>query len=282
MILIADSGSTKTDWVLLNKKKASLHYLTEGYNPYYYGTEKIEVIVGSQLLTQLEDPSQVKAIYFYGAGCSTAINNEKVASPLRRFFPQAHITIEHDLLGAAHALLGRTEGIACILGTGSNTCYFDGQKVVNQVPSLGYIYGDEGSGTYIGHRLIKDYLSGYLPADLEKIFEDENELNKAQVLADSYNNPNPNKFMALFPKFVKRHIDHPYLDEMVDTCFQDFYREQLGRYEKCHDLPVSFVGSIAYEFRPQLERLAERNNFKIGKIIQKPVYGLIDYYSDMK
>ncbi|MFA8449294.1 MAG: ATPase [Bacteroidales bacterium] len=281
MILIADSGSTKTDWVLLKKGKPTELLQTDGYNPYYYGVEKIELIVGDQLIRQIEDANAVKAIYFYGSGCSSPENIEKVSSPLRRFFPLAHVKVFHDLLGAAHALLGKNEGIACILGTGSNTCLFDGSKIIEQVPSLGYLYGDEGSGTYLGCAFIRAYLAELMPKELVKQFEREYNLDQLKVLKESYNNPNPNKFMAKFPHFIKDHIDHPYMREMVKSNFSDFYNHQIARYESCHILPISFVGSIAYHFHDLLNETALEYNFVIGKIIQKPIHGLIDFYSEM-
>ncbi|MFA8300257.1 MAG: hypothetical protein ACEPOV_08860 [Hyphomicrobiales bacterium] len=279
MILIADSGSTKTDWVVLHKNKPLEHFYTDGFNPYYFGSDRFLEILEKQLLTQMPE-LHISSVHFYGSGCSIPENKETISLPLRKAFPNAHIEVWHDLLGACHALLGHKRGIACILGTGSNSCLYDGQDVIENVPSLGYLYGDEGGGIYIGKRFLRDYMTGYLPVEISKAFEDEYHLTIKDILKESYNNPSPNKFLARFPKFVNKYIENEYLHRLVASCFEEFFEEQVKRYTEYKDVTVNFVGSIAFFFEDILKEVAVKEGITVDVIHQKPMSGLIKYYEN--
>ncbi|MCW3076271.1 MAG: N-acetylglucosamine kinase, partial [Bacteroidetes bacterium] len=193
MILIADSGSTKTDWVLLDEKNKK-HYKTIGYNPYFINSENIYHSLSEKLVPNFE-PTVIKKVFFYGAGCSTTGNASIVNNALTRCFINSEISVGHDMLAAARALLGNKKGFAAIIGTGSNTCLYDGKEIENNIDSLGYLMGDEGSGSYIGKKIVRDFMRGYLPPELTKNFNDTYHLSNAEIFDNLYNKPLPNRFL---------------------------------------------------------------------------------------
>ena len=278
MILVADSGSTKTDWKLIDHGQVHTTIHTEGINPFHQRKEDIERIINTSALSTITD--QVREVYFYGAGCNYPETIKVVQDSIRNIFLDARIFVEHDLLAAARALCGRSMGIACILGTGSNSCFFDGKEILQSNPSLGYILGDEGSGVYMGKKLLRDYLYKDLPNSLHQKFQDEFELNIDEVLDNVYNKYLPNRYIASFTKFISANIDHPYMHGLVYECFYDFIGNHIVKYPEAEQHKVHFVGSIAYNFKEVLSKAVLDSGMVMGPVIEFPINGLILYHQN--
>jgi N-acetylglucosamine kinase-like BadF-type ATPase len=276
MILIADSGSTKTDWVLTDKKNRS-SYRTIGYNPYFIDTNRIFDSVSSTLSPAL-DADSVEKIYFYGAGCSNDENIDIVKKALEKCFKNSRVWVGHDMLAAARALLGRNEGFAAILGTGSNTCIYDGKQVTKNIDSLGYLLGDEGSGSYIGKKIIRDYLRGFLPPDLESKFKEKYRLKDSDIYDTLYNRPLPNRFLAGFCEFAYENKDHGHIRRIVDVSFSDFFRHLVIRYEGYEKHTFNCIGAVAHSFKNILEDVALRYDMQCGRILRSPIEDLVGFH----
>lgn len=276
MKLIADSGSTSTSWVLLDKKVIKKHD-TGGFNPYYMDAGILENILSGELPKDLAE-ANISDIYYYGSGCSTKNNCNIVRTALADFFPGARIEIQHDLLAAARALLGHNEGIACILGTGSNSCSYDGEKIRANVPSLGYMFGDEGSGAYIGRKFLEAYLKKKLAGEVMQAFDNEFGLSLEDILHSVYNVGNPSGYMASFTHFLSKHEHHDDVREIIHESFTAFFNESVSKYPRYKQMPVSFVGSVAYYFRHILNQAAWQSGITIGKIEQAPIEGLVRFH----
>lgn len=276
MILIADSGSTKTDWVLADGK-ADSRYKTGGFNPYFIGTEAICKTLGADLLPQI-GTGIVKKVHFYGAGCSTAENVEIVRSALSRLFPQAEVRVGHDMLAAARALLGNQRGFAAIIGTGSNTCLYNGREIECNIDSLGYLLGDEGSGSYIGKKIVRDFMRGYLPPALESKFVAAYGLKNNEIFDSLYNKEAPNRFLASFCKFAHQNKDHVYIQKLLRQSFLDFFDNLVSRYPGYRNYTFNCVGSVGFIFRDHLEQVAELHRMKVGKLIASPIDELVNYH----
>jgi glucosamine kinase len=278
MILIADGGSTKTDWRLISQHNEIKPIQTIGFNPYLSTTAEIEEILWKEL-----DPfivnRNLKQVFYYGAGCSTISKNEIVADAIRKLYPLAEILIYHDLLGAARALCGENEGIACILGTGSNSCLYDGYQIVEGVPSLGYFFGDEGSGAALGIMLLKAYLHNELPSDLTTAFKLRYPFSLENILDAVYSQPKPSRFLASFSEFIFEHKEHPSVKNLISENFKAFFQYFVMRYPRYEELPVNCVGSIAYCYKPQLKEVARDLGVTINRIIKTPIEGLVDYHT---
>ena len=280
MILIADSGSTKTDWRVIDANQEYEQVNTTGINPQYLETEKIYSIFETELLPQLKEKS-ISTIYYYGAGCSSPERNKRVEDALRRAFPNSSIFVDHDLLAAARALCGRKPGIACILGTGSNSCLYDGKNIVDNVPSLGFLMGDEGSGAYLGKLLIKAYLYRELPEELANSLKNKYSLTKDGILDTVYGSDIPSQYLATFAKFVYEKRKNPVIKEMIYENFEEFFERHVSKYEGFGELPVNFVGSIAFHFADTLKLVAKKYGAHIGTIISSPSEGLIKYHQEL-
>ena len=277
MILIADSGATKTHWVALENGAIVKEIYTPGFNPYYYPTDEFERSLDEELKKEIPD-SQLQEVFFYGSGISSETNKQIVKTAILKNFPHVKVSTFHDLTGAAVALLGDQNGIACILGTGSNSCHWDGSKIIGSVPSLGFFLGDEGSGTYIGKLFVRDVLIGDADTELTKMFYDENELSFAKTLDRIYKEEHPNRFFAAQTRFLRGQINRPYVYNLVKRAFTDFVNVQLRKYNQVHDLPVSFTGSIAANFQPILEEVLTENHIQLGKVMKEPMSGMIEYH----
>lgn len=275
MILIADSGSTKTQWVLIDAEKKI--YETQGINPYVMDQSAIRLVIKEELLPQLPQ-THLSGIHYYGAGCSSDANCRMIQTPLQEFFPQAKIIVEHDLLAAARSLCGHHPGIACIIGTGSNSCSYDGSSIVKNVRALGYILGDEGSGAYMGKKMLTDFLNLEMPPDIMMLLKEELKLNPENILDAIYKKPNPNRYMASFAKFIKDHEQNRYFADLIKSCLNDFFTKHILKYEHARNSPLHFVGSIAYYFQDNLLALAKEHKIQIGKILRSPMEGLIEYH----
>lgn len=280
MKLIVDSGSTKTDWGFFSTVYDVKTAKTQGINPCHQSEEEIRTIIKNELLpnTQAIDLASINKVFYYGAGCATESICTQMAGILKEFIPNAVISVYSDMLGAARALCGRTEGVTCILGTGSNSCLYDGKQIVDQIPSLGFILGDEGSGAALGRRLISDCLKRQLPDSVCREFMERYSLTKESIIESVYRKPLPNRFIAGFAPFVYEKRAVPEVHKMIIQCFQEFFTRNVINYHKPW-LPVHFIGSLASSFAEELKETADSLGMTIGKIDTSPMSGLVDYHA---
>lgn len=278
MIIVADSGSTKTDWRVISSNGAIDQVVTEGINPFHQRAEDISSIIDKSDLPRVGRKAQ--EIYFYGAGCNYPDKIALVHDTIKKFFPQSEIYVSHDLIAAARALCGNSAGIACILGTGSNSCYYDGIKIFQANPSLGYILGDEGSGAYMGKKFMRDLLYNKVPKVVKEKFDNEYQLNTDQILDSIYSKGLANRFLASFSTFFKENTHHPYIHGLVYECFYDFLDIHVLQYKRHEDVPTNFVGSISYHFKDILEKVVIDAGLQFGKVIKSPIVGLTTYHQD--
>ena len=281
MILIADCGSTKIDWCVLNKTIVEKQVFTLGMNAVMLTEEEMRSRFSSELLPELGDiAGQIDSVYFYGAGCISPEVCGNVARALKANLP-ASTTIEvySDLLAAARALCGHEAGIACILGTGSNSCLYDGKGIADNVSPLGYILGDEGSGAVLGKLFVGDVLKKQLPADISARFLNEYDLDLLGIIRRVYREPQANRFLASLTPFMSKNIDVPQIHELVLNAFRSFFRRNIKNYLNYQEHEVNFIGSIAFNFRPVLEEAAKAEGCRIGKIVKSPMEGLLKYHS---
>ena len=280
MKLVVDSGSTKTDWGFFNTVYDLKAVKTQGINPCHQSEEEIRSIIRNELLpnTQNLDLAAITEVFYYGAGCATQSICEQMAALLKEFIPNAAIAVDSDMLGAARALCGHAEGVACVLGTGSNSCLYNGKQIVDQVPSLGYILGDEGSSAALGRRLIGDCLKRQLPEAVSREFLERYSLTKESIIESVYRKPLPNRFIAGFAPFVYDKRAVPEVHKMIIQCFSEFFTRNVINYHKPW-LPVHFVGSLANSFADELKETADSLGMTIGKIEASPMSGLVDYHA---
>ena len=279
--LIADSGSTKTSWILTDgTTRRELE--TMGINPVRDSEEEIERTIGLLTSGPTPTPSLVgrEMVFFYGAGCIPPYS-DVVRRVLERRFPEAEIHVESDLLGAAHALCGSKEGIACILGTGSNSCLYDGQRIVENVSPLGWILGDEGSGAVLGRRLVGNVLKGQFSPALCQAFADETGLTRARITDKVYREPMPNRFLASLVPFLGRHRDDEEVHQFLIDEFRRFLRRNVAAYRR-PDLPVGFVGGIASSYEEELSEALRLEGMTLGRILKRPIDNMVDYLTTSK
>lgn len=279
MILIADCGSTKIDWCVVENGKVVNQIFTCGMNAVMLTEEEMAERIGNELVPELGD-AKIDAVYFYGAGC---INEEvcgHVANAIRKNIPSAHtVDVHTDLLAAARALCGHSAGIACIMGTGSNSCYYDGEKICDNVSPLGYILGDEGSGAVLGKIMLGDILKNQLPKHLCEKFLKEYELDRMTIIRRVYKEPQGNRFLASVTPFLIQNIEEPAIHALVLNAFKAFFVRNIAQYEGYKDLKVNFIGSIAYYYRSVLGEAAAECGCTVGTIIKSPMEGLIAFHS---
>lgn len=279
--LIADSGSTKTDWVLINGKSVLSAISTIGFNPYFQTTDQIVAELSEHLKPAISQHlPAIKHIYYYGAGCSNEANCKILMDSIRGVFPTLKVEINHDLLAAARSLCGTEPGIACILGTGSNSCLYDGKSVLENIPSVGYLFGDDGSGANIGKTFIQAYFDGLVPEKLKAEFENAS-YHREEILDNVYKKGMPSKYLASVSKFVAAHIKDPYARKLVKGCFKNFFAKQIGRYTNSRDYKVHSVGSVGFYYKDVLAEVANEEGYKLGNVIKSPIDGLINYHQSM-
>lgn len=278
MILIADGGSTKADWIALNSAKEEIFRVrTLGLNPAVVAKEELtNRIVNMFQLIQSKD--EVTEIHFYGAGCGTAKPVQILAEVLGSIFVNANIHIAEDMLAAVYAATGKVPALVCILGTGSNSCYFDGTQVQMKTPSLGYILMDEASGNYFGKELLKEYYYEKMPKAMAAHFKKEFNLDADEIKQHLYRMPNPNMYLASFAKFMFEFKEEKYIKKIIKRGFQEFFKYRVLPYEKDATTPLYFIGSIAYYFREILEKVAQKNGHVISDVIQRPIDNLLAYH----
>ena len=279
MILIADSGSTKTDWCLMRDSDTTLVIQTQGINPYHQAQEAIGLVLAEELLPQLKGyvKEQPLEVIFYGAGCANDKACQRVEDAIHKVLGYTDITIHSDLLGAARALCGHEEGIACVLGTGSNSCLYDGKKIVANVPALGYILGDEGSSAVLGRRLVGDCLKNQLPEAIRDEFLTEYGLTQEIILEKVYREPLANRFLASLTPFLSKYREVPEVRRLLVESFVDFFVRNVKQYRRPW-LPIHFVGSVANAFSSELKEAAESLGMELGTILKSPIEGLARYH----
>lgn len=280
MIIIADGGSTKTNWCLLNDDNQKIYFNTEGYNPYFVTVEYVIESLKKNLPDDLEF-EKITEVNFYGAGVH---NKEKAAQLKEAFsavFTHSDIFVGHDLLAAARALLGKNTGFAAILGTGTNTGIYDGDDIVYQIDSAAYILGDEGSGCHIGKKLLTDYLRGYMPEAVRATFWDTFQLTPDDIQENVYTKPLANRFCASFAKFVYDNSDNiAYTHNLVKTSFTEFFKNLVSHYPDYQKYELNCIGSVGYNFRNILEEVADEFGMKLGKLIRSPIDDLVKFHID--
>lgn len=286
-ILLADSGSTKTDWAIAEEGRICHRFQTKGINPVFQHEEEIVSEIAHALLPEMEKlrlpPTEatngVESIFFYGAGCASSTQKETVRRAVSRCFPSStHIQVESDMLAAARALCGNEAGIACILGTGSNSCFYDGKEITANVSPLGFILGDEGSGAYMGKVLVGDLLKNQLPAGMKEEFMATYGLQPADIIERVYRQPFPNRFLAGFSPFIGRHLHEPPIRNLALNGFKAFIRRNVMQYDyRRHS--VHFTGSVAFHFREVLAQAAAESDIRMGRVCQSPLEGLVAYHT---
>ena len=277
MVLIADSGSTKTEWRILLPDGNIAQARTTGYNPHHQTAIEIEASLRKEFISQLP-AGEVAEIHFYGAGCGSEKSKSIVREAFEKVFPNATLVVEHDLLAAARALCGEEAGIACILGTGSNSCLYDGKQIVGNVPALGFILGDEGSGTDLGKRVVADFLRGDMPENLQARFQKRFELSVDDVLDRIYRQAFPKPYLAAFSRFLFHNLKDPYCYGLVYNSFTDFLCRNVLKYPGHENLPVHFVGSIAFYYGNILRQATADQGLRVGRILEGPIAGLTLYH----
>ena len=281
MTLICDCGSTKAEWALLDGENVAKRFFTTGFNPNYTDGETIKNIVGEA--KDAVGNQSISKIRFYGSGCGTEANQNKVAMILAMVFKINDIEVYPDTLGACHALFGNKPGIACILGTGSNACVYDGTKITESVASLGFMIGDEGSGCHIGKRMVHDYFLGLMPDDLRAKFDEKYHLDREAFLKRVYQGEQPSRYLAEFTKFAAENIENQYVIRVVGECFYQFvigYLKEGPRACGARNDNVAFVGSIAFVFKNILLQVLENHHISCTKILKSPMDGLIEFYKN--
>lgn len=275
MILVADSGSSKTDWMGYSPDE-TISFSTQGINPYFLNAHDIFKLFSrkKELAAYAE---RVREIYFFGAGCSSPDKIELISNGISSFFTNAYVSVEHDLMGSAYATCGDKPGLTCILGTGSNISFFDGKDLHNGAHGLGYALGDEGSGTYFGRKLITAYLYGHMPSDLGTELSAAYEIDKEAVITNVYQKPAPNIYLASVSRFMSAHMEHPYIQGILREGFQEFIDTNIKDYPDYRSLDCHFVGSIAFYYQDMLSTVCRENGVKVGKILQKPIEGIYNY-----
>lgn len=275
--LIADSGATKAEWCLVNGGKVKTIF-TQGISPYFLNTEQITDLLVKELKPKLKNVS-VDEVFYYGTGCANPANAKSVKKAITNVVPGAKVAVTHDLMAAARALCGRKKGIACILGTGSNSCYYDGKKIVKNSPGLGYVLGDEGSGAYLGKKVIQYYLYGTFDDELMGRFDVTYTTNKAEILENVYKKPLPNRYLAGFARFLADNRGHYMIENIIEDGLNDFFFNHLCKYRETWTLPVSFAGSVAFGFKDVLQDLCNSYEFELGRVMKNPMEGLLEYHS---
>lgn len=276
MILVADSGSSGSDWMLHLPDSPPLLFHTKGLNPFFVNEKEITRILGEvpEIIPYI---AEVHEVYFFGTGCSTPDRREIVSNALTEIFPNAFISVETELLGSAYATLGNKKGVICNIGTGSDISYFDGDMLQPSIHDNGYVLGDEGSGAYFGKKLILDYLYKKMPRDIAIAFEGDYRVSKESVIKHVYQKDRPNAYLASFVPFMARNRTHPYVENLLKDGFAEFVRTHIMTFPDYLVHTCSFVGQVAYNFDMPLREVCELHGIRIGTILDKPIQRLFDF-----
>ncbi|MDB5125648.1 MAG: hypothetical protein JWP94_3777 [Mucilaginibacter sp.] len=277
MILVADSGSSKTDWLLALPENKTQQFRTSGLNPYFLSEREIVKILQDQVPDLIALADDISEIYFFGAGASSPDRHEIVSNALSQLFTKSYISVDSDLLGSAYATCGRQKGLCCVLGTGSNISFFDGEDIHAGQHGLGFVLGDEGGGTWFGKALVTDFLYGNMPAEISEKFNEKYHLDKEVVIRSVYQTPNANTYLASFSKFLSDIRPSAYAQNLLRTGLLEFIETNIKSYPEYHSYKCNFVGSIAYVFTDELKVVCKENGIHIGKVIQQPIHDLLKF-----
>jgi len=276
--LIADSGATKAEWCLIDGKKKRT-FITQGLSPYFVTSLQMEEIVQNEIRAKLKKlvPDE---IYFYGTGCISVNNIKLVKKALKAVFPATKkIMVDNDIIGAAKGLVADQKGIVCNLGTGSFCCFYNGKKIVKNSPGLGYVLGDEGSGAYLGKKVIQHFLYNTFDADLMDRFNSKFNTNRQEILDHVYRQPFPNRYLASFTMFLTENRGHYMIENIIEDGFNDFFFNHIYKFRESWTMPINFIGSVAFGFKDVLKEMCNSYELQLGKVLQKPMDGLIKYHS---
>lgn len=277
-VLIADSGATKAEWCLLSGKKKETLF-TAGISPYFLSLDAIHDLVQKEVAKGLKNIT-VETIFFYGTGCANPENAKGVKKALQAVFPSAHVSVNTDLIAAARALCGNQKGIVCILGTGSNSCYYNGKNIVRNSPGIGYVLGDEGSGAYLGKKVLQYYLYETFDEDLRSRFDAKYVTTPVEILDSVYKKPLPNRYLASFTLFLAENRGHYMIENIIEDGLNDFFFQHLNKYNEVWKYPVNFVGSVADGFKDVIKSLCNSYEFELGKILKNPMEGLVKFHGE--
>jgi len=275
--LIADSGATKCEWCVLENGKKKKTIYTQGISPYFLSGPQIIALLEKELLPKLKKIT-VQEIYFYGTGLGNPNNIKIVKSVFKKLFPKAKTEVQNDLLAAARALCGKSKGIACILGTGANSCFYNGKKMVKNSPGLGYILGDEGSGAYLGKKVVQYYLYNTYDEELKARFEKRFMVTPMEILENVYKKPLANRYLASYAIFLAENRGHYMIENIIEDGLNDFFFTHLYKYRESWTHPIHFVGSIAFGFKDVLKDLCDTYELELGRVLKAPMQGLIEYH----
>ncbi len=275
--LIADSGATKCTWCVLENGKKKTSITTQGISPYFLTGQQITALLQKELLPRLKRFS-IDEVYYYGTGLGNPLNVKIMRKVFRGVFPDAAIEVQNDLLAAARALCGKEKGVACILGTGANSCYYNGKKIMKNSPGLGYVLGDEGSGAYLGRKVIQYYLYDTYDEELKARFEKRFQTNAVDIMENVYKKPLANRYLAGFAIFLAENRGHYMIENIIEDGLNDFFFTHLYKYRESWTHPIHFTGSIAYGFRDVLKELCATYELELGKVLKAPMDGLIEYH----
>jgi glucosamine kinase len=276
MLIIVDSGSTKADWQIIHADGTRELQTTMGFNPFFHDEDRVEAELKKEFVHKVA-VEKVEAVYFYGAGCSDKMRCDIIKRGLERIFTHAEVEVDHDLLASARAACGSEKGIACIIGTGSNTCLYDGKNVTDNVSNLGYLLGDEGSGSHLGKLLIRSFFYREMPDDIQAKFVAEYGDDKRVFLNHIYAEGS-NVYLADFARFFSANRTHFYIQKLAAEAFTELTKRHILKYEGCHHLPINFVGSVAHHFQDILKVVLDEHDLNLGIIIRKPIDKLVEYH----
>lgn len=277
MIVVADSGATKTDWRIIKENGDCLSFETIGLSPYFNTSDDFRKALSENFPAQVS-VDNVSHVYFYGSGCGNQERGSDVNGYLSAFFSNASVSAKSDALGAARALFGNSEGIVMILGTGSNVTYYNGKNLISKSPSLGFVLGDEGSGSFMGRLLLRAYLYGYLNKPLSKMLESEYNMDLSYILLNVYSKPRPSTYLASFVPFILKNIEQVQIREIVDETFSQLYQHHLRRYDNLDKRQIGVIGSVGCLFSSRLDAIAKKHGFKVEKYLRYPIEELLKYH----
>ena len=274
--LVADSGATKAEWCLLENGKTKKIF-TQGISPYFLNSEQIAQLLENELKPKIKKAS-VMEIFYYGTGCANPNNASLVKKAIKKNFPDATVNVTHDLVAAARALCGREKGIACILGTGSNSCYYNGKNIEKNSPGLGYVLGDEGSGAYLGKKVLQHYLYADFDSDLMARFDAAYTTTGVEILENVYKKPLPNRYLSGFARFLADNRGHVIIEKIIREGLNDFFVTHVCKYEESSLLPINFTGGVAFGFQDVLRQLCQNYQLNLGKVLKNPMEGLVEFH----
>lgn len=281
MIAIVDSGSTKTNWLFTGEKEG-IQIRTLGINPYYQTADDITDNLHKELVPNMPEVKHIEAIYFYGAGCELPAQQAVVQKAIQPIFPHAKVSVDNDLIAAARSLFGKESGIACISGTGSNTCFYNGEKIERNINSLGLYMGDEGSGGYLGKLLVRDYLREVMPKEMRERFEVFTPDRRADIMDKIYRKPFPNRYLASLAPFAILHQSDDYIQSLIMENFRLLFERCIAQYPQHKTHPVRFIGSVALHLQPFLQKVAESMGVIVDSITNDPLPGLQEYHLKLR